>query len=102
MDDVDLTLKRLLRAASRADVDLPAEMPFGFDTRVLAHARGKRLTNGHGVSRLVRRVALVAAAIIAVASAAAVHEFAQASEFDEPMANEYAIADAAIQNQLQR
>lgn len=102
MKDVDLTLKRLLRAAARADVDLAPEMPFGFDTRVLALARGNGLTNGNGLSRLLRRVAVAAAAVIVVSSAAVVREFAHASEFDEPMTNEYAIADSTIQHELQR
>ena len=103
MKDVDLKLNRLLRAAARADVDLADEMPFGFDTRVLALARGGNgLTNSNGLARLIRRVALLAAAVIVVSSAAIVHEFAQANEFDEPMTNEFVIADSAIQNALQR
>ncbi|SRR5581483_992888 len=102
MDDVDLRLKRLLRAASRVDVDLAQEMPFGFDTRVVANCRGAGLTNGNGVSRLIRRVALVAAAILVISGAAAVREFAQARELSEPMINEYALADSAIETEMSR
>lgn len=100
--DVDLGVIRLLRSAARADVDLAPEMPFGFDTRVVALTRGDGLTNGNGISRLLRRVAFAAVVIIITAAAATLHEVAQASEFDGPMTNEYAIADAAIQSQLQR
>jgi hypothetical protein len=101
MEDVDLRLKRLLRAASRVDVDLAPEMPFGFDTRVVANLR-TGLTNGNGLSRLIRRVAITAAAIIVVATTAAVREFAQARELSEPMTNEYALADSAIETEMSR
>ena len=37
MKDVDLD--RLLRAAAQTKEDAPAEMPFGFDTRVIALSR---------------------------------------------------------------
>ena len=102
MDDVDLRLKRLLRAASRGDVDLAHEMPFGFDTRVVANSHGTSLTNGNGLSHLIRRVALVAGAILVVSGAAAVREFAQARELSEPMTNEYALADSAIEIEMAR
>jgi hypothetical protein len=96
------SLDRLLRAASRVDVDLAPEMPFGFDTRVVANSRGPGLTNGNGLTRLLRRVALVAAAILLASGAAAVHEFAQARELNEPLLNEYALADSAIQTEMSR
>lgn len=99
MKDVDLALKRLLRAASRADVDLAPEMPFGFDTRVVANSRP---ANGNGISRLLRRVALAAAAIIVVSTVAAVREFGQTRELNEPMTNEYAYADSAIKIAMSR
>ena len=102
MNDVDVRLERLLRAAARADVDQSPAMPFGFDTRVLALSRENGLTNGNGLSRFVRRVAFAAAAIIIVSGAAAVREFVQADEFDGPMTNEYTIADSAIQSELAR
>lgn len=102
MKDVDLRLTRLLRAAAGADVEAEPEMPFGFDTRVLARANSPGLTNGNGLAKLVRRATLAAAVVIILSSAAAVREFAQAREFDEPMTNEYVIADSAIQSELQR
>lgn len=109
MGDVDLSkhgaahsLERLLRAASRVDADLAQEMPFGFDTRVIANRGDAGLTNGNGVTRLIRRVALVAAAILVVSGVAAVREIAQARALREPMTNEYALADSAIETEMSR
>jgi hypothetical protein len=102
MEDVDLRLKRLLRAASRVDVDLAAEMPFAFDTRVVATWRSAGLTNGNGLARLLRRVALGAVTIIVLSSAAVGREYVQARKISEPMTNEYALADSAIESEMAR
>ncbi|MEY2545352.1 MAG: hypothetical protein QOG48_469 [Verrucomicrobiota bacterium] len=102
MDDVDLRLKRLLRATSREDVDLAAEMPFAFDTRVVAIWRSTSLTNGNGLARLLRRVALGAVTIIVLSSAAVAREYVQARKIGEPMTNEYALADSAIEIEMSR
>ena len=101
MDDVDLKLKRLLQSASQAGDDSPASAPFGLDTRVVALWRASA-PNGNGLARLVRRVALLATAVIIVATAAAVREFNQSREIGEPSANEFAIADSVIQSEFSK
>ena len=98
MKDVDLD--RLLRAAA-SQKDAPAEMPFGFDTRVLAQCRAQTDTSSVGLTRLVRRVALMAVGIIVVAAAGAYIETDRTHESNEPFANEFAIADAAIQDAIE-
>ena len=90
-------LDRLLRAAARAKDDAPAEMPFGFDTRVVALSR--RNGNGAAFGALVRRVAFVAAAVIVFASAGAYLEFDPNSDAILT-GNEFAIADSAIQDEV--
>jgi hypothetical protein len=106
MKDVDpsaareTTLDRLLRAAAATREDTPAEMPFGFDTRLIAHWRAHADATSLGMVRLLRRVALAALAIIVVAAAGAYIESDRNGESDEPFANEYAIADTAIQDEI--
>ncbi len=96
--DKDIHLDRLLRSAAQARDDGPAEMPFGFDTRVIALAR--RSGNGSAFAALLRRVALVAAAVIVVASAGAYLEFDRSSDAMLPSGNDFAIADSAIQDEV--
>ena len=90
------TLDRLLRAAAHTREDQPNEMPFGFDTRVLArwHANGK--SDFFDVRQLLRRVALLSLAVIALASAGAYRELGDPEE--SPFLDQYAIADSAINN----
>jgi len=96
--EVDPALDRLLRSAAQAHDDAPAEMPFGFDTRVIALAR--RNGNGSSFAGLLRRVALVAAAVIVVASSGAYLEFDRSSDAIFASGNEFAIADSAIQDEV--
>jgi len=96
MKDVDLD--RLLRAAARAKEDAPVEMPFGFDTRVIALSR--KNGNGPAVAGLLRRIALVAMVVIVFASAGAYLEFNQNRDAIAASGNEYAIADSAIQDEV--
>ena len=92
-------IDRLLRSASRADEEVPAEMPFGFDTRVVALWRaGAPMTNG--VIQLLRRVAVVSIAVIVISTIASVREASQSREIRESFANEFAIADSAIQDEF--
>ena len=97
----DPHLDRLLRAAARHDDAAPAEMPFGFDTRIAALARAHRLasgdTSGWELARLVRRVAVGAVIIAAFASSAAYWQMAENQDGSDPSANAYAIADNAIE-----
>ena len=95
MKDVDLD--RLLRSAARAKEETPVEMPFGFDTRVVALSR--RNGNGALFGTLLRRVAFVATAVIVFASAGAYFEFNGNGDVITA-GNEFAIADSAIQDEV--
>lgn len=98
-EDVDLA--RLLRSASQVRDDVPASTPFGFDTRVVALWRANPANGTNGLARLVRRVAVLATMVIVVSSAAAFYEIKQSREtLDEPLTNEFAIADSAIQDEV--
>jgi hypothetical protein len=96
MKDVDLD--RLLRSAAKAEDDAPAEMPFGFDTRVVALSR--KNGNGSALAGLLRRVAFAAAAVIIFASAGAYLEFNRNGEAIAVSGNDYAIADSVIQDEV--
>ncbi len=92
-------LQRLFRAAAEAPDHDPAEMPFGFDTRVLAHWRAQRSGDGAeqwDLARLVRRIALGAVLVTACAGSAAWWQVQENDELDSPTSNAYAIADSAI------
>jgi hypothetical protein len=96
----DHKIDRLLRSAAQATADeVPAEMPFGFDTRVVAlwHALAAK---PNGIASLLRRVALLSAAVIAVSTLAAVREIKQSREQYNDFTNEFAIADTAIQDEF--
>ena len=100
MKDADEKLDRLLRAASLINEDVSLEAPFGFDVRLVALWRAQQKAASLDLIRLVRRVALIAAAVIAVAAAGAYREAGQGRESSEPFANEFAIADYAIQEEF--
>ena len=93
------SLDRLLRSAAQAGDQTQAAMPFGFDTRVIAPWRAVTPTP-NGVISLVRRVALISAAVIVISTIAFVREASQSREIGESFANEFAIADTAIQNEF--
>jgi hypothetical protein len=99
MTDVDGKIDRLLRAAALAKEEASLDAPFGFDTRVVALWRAKEAAS-LGLVRLVRRVALIAVAVAVVAGAGAYREAGQSRESSEPVANEFAIADSAIQDEF--
>jgi hypothetical protein len=92
-------LDRLLRAAAPMTEGTP-EMPYGFDTRVVAlwRTRGEREPNG--IARLVRRVAAVAAVILIASGAGAYRELIRSDVSSEPLRNEFAIADSAIADEV--
>ncbi len=87
-------LDRLFRAAAEAPPASPNEMPFGFDTRVLAgwRSRSQDLVD---VGHLLRRVVLLSLAVILLATAGVVNELRQ---FEDPgeAYEQYVIADNAI------
>ena len=94
----DSDLDRLLRAAAK-DSEPELEMPFGFDTRIvaLAKARGAgRGAEGWELTRLLRRVAVVSLVLTVFAGGGAYWQLNQTEQEVEPFANAYAIADTAI------
>ena len=95
----DPDLDRLLRAAAKHE-PAPAEMPFGFDTRIVALAReqrrGSETNGGREFTRFLRRVALLSIFITAFASSAAYWQLSETEAAAEPLSNAYAIADNAI------
>ena len=100
MSQADPKIDRLLRSAAQGNEDVSPAVPFGFDTRVIALWRTERSANFNSLARLLRRVALTAASVIVVSSAAALYEINQERDTDEPFANEFAIADNAIQSEF--
>ena len=99
MKDVDLRIDRLLRSAAQAREEASAAMPFGFDMRVVALWRASA-KKSNGVTPLLRRIALVSAAVIVVSTIAAVREAGRSREIDESLTNEFAIADSVIQDEF--
>jgi hypothetical protein len=93
-------LGRLLRSAAQTSDETPISAPFGFDTRVVALWRAGLPHPGNGLSRLLRRVALLSVIVIVVSSAAAIYEIKQEGENSEPFTNAFAIADSAIQSEV--
>ncbi|PYJ70397.1 MAG: hypothetical protein DME76_05605 [Verrucomicrobia bacterium] len=95
----DHKIDRLLRAAAQVREEEPVSMPFGFDTRVVAlwHAAASK---GNGVIQLLRRVAVLSAAVIVISTIAALREANQNREIGESFTNEFAIADSAIQDEF--
>ncbi|HEY2625333.1 MAG TPA: hypothetical protein VGI41_01140 [Candidatus Udaeobacter sp.] len=99
MNDLDPKIDRLLRSAAEACDDVPSAMPFGFDTRVVALWRAGMKTP-NGLTPVLRRIALLSAAVIVVSTIAAVREAGQSREIGESLTNEFAIADSAIQDEF--
>jgi hypothetical protein len=99
MNNLEPKIDRLLRSAAEACDDVPSAMPFGFDTRVVALWRASR-NRPNGLTPLLRRIALLSAAVIVVSTIAAVREAGQSREIDESLTNEFAIADSAIQDEF--
>src|SRR3954469_4515960 len=95
----DAPLQRLFRSAAQVE-DEPGELPFGFDTRVVALWRAGAENGGNGISRLVRQVAMLAAVVLLVSGTASFREYRQTEQAVEPTSNEFAIADSAIENEF--
>ena len=92
-------IDRLLQSAAKANEQVPAAMPFGFDTRVVALWR-TALPTGNGVMQLLRRVAVLSAAVIIISTLTAVREARQSRQQYSELTNEFAIADRAIQDEF--
>jgi acid phosphatase family membrane protein YuiD len=95
----DHEIDRLLRSAAQAPEEVPVAMPFGFDTRVVALWRASA-QRPNGLTPLLRRIALLSAAVIVVSTIAAVREAGQSRKIGESLTNEFAIADSAIQDEF--
>jgi hypothetical protein len=96
MKNSDQQLERLLRAAACAPVTPPAEMPLGFDTRVLARSGERRNGEVVAIGRLLRRVVLLSLGVILLAGSGFYRELRQSDDVATPLTDEYAIADNAI------
>ena len=90
-------LDRLLRSAARVKEDAPVEMPFGFDTRVVALSR--KNGNGPAVAGFLRRIAVASVAVIVLATGGTYFEFNRNAAI-EGSGNEYAVADSVIQDEV--
>ena len=94
MKNRDEILDRLFRAAI---APVPAkEMPFGFDTRVLALVRASSLNGSAIIALFAQRAAMIALAVIALASVGVY----RTSTSNDDLPAEYAMADNAIQSSL--
>ena len=102
MRSSNLSLDRLLRAAATTKGDQPNEIPYGFDTRVVARVRATQDSDLVAVGRLLRRVVVLSLGVIAIASAGAYHELRQAEDSGEPFTDDNAIADSAIGSALEQ
>jgi hypothetical protein len=99
----DHAVERLLRSAGQVRDERDVSVPFGFETRIVALWRaGNPLAGGNGIARLVRRVAVLAAFVILISGAASFREFSETRDIFEPGADEFLIADSAIQNEFYR
>jgi hypothetical protein len=90
----DHILNGLFRAA--ASPTPPSEMPFGFDTRVLALARETSPNGSAIIALFAQRAAMIALAIIALATAG----LYRTSVSNNDLPTEYGMADTAIENNL--
>lgn len=95
-------LDHLLQAAAKSPAEPAAEMPFGFNTRVLATLRATAHDDAREFTSLIRRALAVSAALMFVATGFAYPALRQAAELREPSTNAYAVADSAIQDELER
>jgi hypothetical protein len=92
-------IDRLLQSAAQVDEEIPSEMPFGFDTRVVALWRaGTPKLNS--VMQLLRHVTVLSIVVIVISTIAAIRELNQSREIHESFTNEFALADSAIQDEF--
>ena len=94
MKNRDEILNRLLRAAT--GLAPSAEMPFGFDTRVLALAHEPSPNGSVVIARFAQRAAMIALVVIALASVGVY----RASTSNSDLPTEYTMVDNAIQSNL--
>ena len=102
MNRPDADLDRLLRSAAKVDATFTPEAPYGFETRVIAlwRAGNGSLDDAAEVARFLRTIGAVALAVLVLASVGAYRQFNENEARTTPHANEYAIADSAIQTEF--
>ena len=95
-------LDRLFRSAAEASEPAACEVPYGFETRVVALWRSGK--NGRldlaELSRFLRRAGVIAAAVLLLAGAATYRQYRDETKFAALATNEYMIADSAIQSEF--
>jgi hypothetical protein len=97
MKQGDRILRGLLSTAA-AQKEEEAQMPFGFDTRVLARLREAGLNGSAVVALFARWGTIIACALIALAAAGLYGT--SGSDTTAEVTNEYGIVDSAIQSNL--
>lgn len=93
---------RLMRSAASAPEPAAPEAPYGFETRVVALWRAGRGGSDDTVElkRFLRRTAALALVVLILASGGAYQQFNYNQEQATLQANEYGIADSAIQTEF--
>ena len=91
----DHRLNRLFKSAAQLPRDLPAELPLGFNTRVLAHWHSDR-EDDSGKRLSVFRWALCCGLVLMLGSVAFSYKTLTTS-----VSTEYAVANSAIEVNLQ-
>jgi hypothetical protein len=102
MKKADKDLDRLLRSAATAEEPVATEAPYGFDTRVIAlwRAGGAFTNEAAELTGFLRRIGAVAIAVALLTSISVYRQFNEDDATITPPANEYAIADSAIQTEF--
>lgn len=95
-------LDHLLRSAATVPEENAPELPFGFDTRVVASWRtGKVGANGATeLTPFLRRIDAIAIVVFLLAGFGVYRQFNENLAQITPQTNEYAIADSAIQTEF--
>lgn len=96
-------IDRLLRSAAGTPETEP-EMPFAFDTRVVAGWRSSRPTGSDvaDLSRFLRGAGAIACAVLVIAGGATYRQYREEARFASLATNEYAMVDSAIQREFSR
>ena len=100
MKPSESALNRLLKSAATTVEHEHVAPPFGFETRVVALWRAGAGNGTNGLARLLRRVAVLAGIVILVSSAASVSELRKTVAISESGADDYAMADSAIEQEF--
>jgi hypothetical protein len=102
MKKADADLDRLLRSAALPVEPSSPEAPHGFATRVVAlwGAGNGGANEAAELTRFLRRIGMVAFAVVILAGLGAYRQFNENEARTVPQANEYAIADSAIQSEF--